>query len=178
MKIAVGCGSRNYGKDFLHIDGALHPHVHHYDIVNLPCEDNSADYIYACHVFEYFDPVEGAYVLKRWFDKLKPNGVLRIAVPNFEEMSSLYSMGRCKLEDIIGPLYGRMKMNNDWIYHKSVWDFLSLERSLMNTGFNSVHKYDWRLTEHANIDDHSQSYLPKMDKENGALISLNIEAIK
>jgi hypothetical protein len=28
------------------------------------------------------------------------------------------------------------------------------------------------------FDDHSQAYLPHMDKENGTLISLNIEAVK
>jgi len=28
------------------------------------------------------------------------------------------------------------------------------------------------------MDDHSQAYLPHMDKENGILISLNIEATK
>ncbi|HAI38830.1 MAG TPA: methyltransferase, partial [Maribacter sp.] len=39
-------------------------------------------------------------------------------------------------------------------------------------------KYDWRQTEHAKFDDHSQAYIPHMDKENGTLISLNIEAVK
>jgi hypothetical protein len=28
------------------------------------------------------------------------------------------------------------------------------------------------------FDDHSQAYIPHMDKENGTLISLNIETIK
>ena len=40
-----------------------------------------------------------------------------------------------------------------------------------------VKKYNWKNTEHAQFDDHSQAYLPDMDKENGTLISLNIECI-
>jgi hypothetical protein len=28
------------------------------------------------------------------------------------------------------------------------------------------------------MDDYSQSYLPHMDKENGTLMSLNLEAVK
>ena len=38
--------------------------------------------------------------------------------------------------------------------------------------------YDWRKTEHAQFDDHSQAYLPHMDKKNGELISLNVESNK
>ena len=37
---------------------------------------------------------------------------------------------------------------------------------------------DWRDTEHSELDDFSQSYLPHMDKDNGKLMSLNIEAVK
>ena len=39
-------------------------------------------------------------------------------------------------------------------------------------------RYDLRDTEHADIDDCSQAYLPHMDKENGVLMSLNVEATK
>ena len=45
-------------------------------------------------------------------------------------------------------------------------------------GIQSVKRYDWRETEHAEFDDHSQAYIPHMDKENGTLISLNIEGVK
>jgi len=33
-------------------------------------------------------------------------------------------------------------------------------------------------TEHSEFDDCSQAYLPKMDKENGILISLNVQCSK
>jgi hypothetical protein len=39
-------------------------------------------------------------------------------------------------------------------------------------------KNAWRETEHAHVDDFSQAYIPHMDKENGILISLNIECDK
>ena len=31
---------------------------------------------------------------------------------------------------------------------------------------------------HSDIDDYSQAYIPHMDKDNGTLMSLNVEAIK
>ena len=47
----------------------------------------------------------------------------------------------------------------------------------LEAGFARVRRWDWRATEHAGIDDYSQAYLPHMDKENGTLVSLNLEAI-
>ena len=53
-KINLGCGWRNFGKDWIHIDGGDYPHLDSKDIFNLPYEDNSIDLIYASHVIEYF----------------------------------------------------------------------------------------------------------------------------
>ena len=93
-------------------------------------------------------------------------------------MAKLYVSGECKLSNIVGPLYGKMPMGDVTIYHKTTYDFLELESILESLMFKQVSRYDWRDTEHAHIDDHSQAYIPHMDKENGNLISLNIEAIK
>ena len=71
-----------------------------------------------------------------------------------------------------------MQMSNNCIYHKTVYDFKSLEGVLLKAGFKAIKKYDWRNTDHSNFDDHSQAYIPHMDKENGTLISLNVECIK
>jgi len=45
-------------------------------------------------------------------------------------------------------------------------------------GFCDVRVYDWKSTEHFYVDDYSQAYLPHMDKTNGKLMSLNVEATK
>ena len=64
------------------------------------------------------------------------------------------------------------------IYHKTVWNFTLLSEFLESNGFSNVRRYDWRKTIHKDYDDHSQAYYPHMDKENGILISLNVEATK
>ena len=69
-------------------------------------------------------------------------------------------------------------MSEQTIYHKTTYDFDSLEKVLESVGFNNVEKYDWKTTEHSTYDDHSQAYIPHMDKENGTLISLNVECVK
>lgn len=178
IKLNLGCGWRDFGPEWIHIDGGDYPHIHSKDIIDLPFEDNSIDLIYASHVFEYFDRNEGNELLKKWYTKLKPNGILRLAVPNFEVMSKLYIEGKYPIEQFLGPLYGQMPMGEETIYHKTTYDFKSLENLLKFIKFNNIRIYDWRRTEHAEFDDHSQAYLPHMDKDNGTLISLNIEAVK
>ena len=69
-------------------------------------------------------------------------------------------------------------MGDKKIYHKTVYDEYSLKRLLFENGFRNIDLYDWKDTDHSHIDDHSQAYLPHMDKENGTLISLNVECTK
>jgi predicted SAM-dependent methyltransferase len=180
LKLHLGCGRRDFGPDWVHIDGEIkYPHVNYPDITDLPFEDNTVDLIYACHVLEYFDREEGLKVLKEWHRVLKPRGILRIAVPDFDTLISLYYRGEIdSLNKILGPLYGKMLMNGECIYHKTVYDEESLKDILGKTGFINIRKYDWRQTEHAHIDDFSKAYIPHMDKDNGTLISLNVEAVK
>jgi hypothetical protein len=68
--------------------------------------------------------------------------------------------------------------HTEYIYHKTVYDFKDLKELLEEVGFRNIKKYDWRETEHSEFDDHSQAYIPHMDKENGTLISLNVECLK
>ena len=177
-KINLGCGWRNFGKDWIHIDGGNYPHLDSKDILILPYEDNSIDLIYASHVIEYFDREEILDILNKWKAKLKPGGVLRLAVPNFQAMAKLYIEDNIPLDSFLGPLYGKMKMSNETIYHKTTYDFKELKSILNKCGFLDIGYYDWRETEHSDFDDHSQAYIPHMNKEKGTLISLNIKAIK
>ena len=179
IKLNVGCGWRNFGKEWIHIDDGDYQHL---DIksdvkkINLP--DNYADLLYASHVIAYFNSEEIKEVLTEWKRILKPNGTLRIATPNFESMSFLYNKGKIGLDKIVGPLYGKMNMGESKIYHKMTYDFDSLSNLVKELGFVNFRTYDWKETCHSQYDDHSQAYIPHMDKENGTLISLNVECEK
>jgi len=177
IKLHLGCGKREW-PGWINIDGGDFPHLHSHDITKLPYEDNSIDLIYSSHVIEYFDREEVVPLLTEWKRSLKPEGTLRLAVPDFEVMSHLYSGVNFPLEKFLGPIFGKMSMSNKTIYHKTVYDFDSLSKLLSSLDFKSIRKYDWRYTEHAQFDDHSQCYLPHMDKKNGTLLSLNVECKK
>ncbi len=182
LKLNLGCWKRDI-PGFTNVDICDMPHIHYkHGVDTLPMfKDNSADLIYASHVFEYFDRQKGAEVLKEWFRVLSPGGTLRIAVPNFTAIVWLYKE-TLDIQKCLGMLYGRMEIDTpngkEVLYHKTTYDIFSLGKMLEDAGFVNVRTYDWREAEHADIDDHSQSYYPHMQKENGMLMSLNMEADK
>ena len=178
MKINIGCGQRNFGKEWIHIDGADYDHIDSKDILMKKYENESVELIYASHLIEYFDRKEIIPILKRWREVLKPNGILRLAVPDFEIYAKLYSEKKNSLDNSLGPLFGKMEMGNKTIYHKTTYDYSSLKKILQEAGMRKISKYNWRETSHSIFDDHSQAYLPHMDKENGILMSLNMECAK
>ena len=181
MKLHLGSGSR-YLEGYVHIDIADYEHIDirtSIDKLNT-IDDDTVSEIYASHVLEYFDRNEVESVLKEWMRVLKKDGILRIAVPNFEALMKVYSESN-DLNKILGPLYGKWNVGEDMhIYHKTVYDMESLTVLLRQVGFEQVKEWDWKdvFSIHKDFDDHSQAYYPHMDKKNGMLVSLNIECTK
>lgn len=176
MKLHLGCGKR-YIPGFVHIDAVDYPHIDHVSTIDhLPfIQDQSVELIYTCHVLEHFKRNDVERVLREWYRILKPGGVMRISVPDFAKLCEVYQR-TSELGLVIGALFGRQ----DYLYniHYNVFDFDSLSTLLKQTGYCDVKHYDWRQTEHAEVDDFSQAYIPHMDKENGIMISLNVECIR
>ncbi len=179
MKLHLGCGKR-FIPGFVHVDIAKFDHIdHNRRVDDLSCfEDNSAELIYACQVLEYFDRDELPVVLKEWKRVLKKSGILRLSVPNFKVLSDLYQAG-LSLEFFLGTLYGKWHIGEEkYVYHKTTFDFKSAERVLEDAGFKNIELWDWRTTEHCEIDDYSQAYFPHMEKNKGVLFNLNIQCQK
>ena len=175
MKLHLGCGEVYFGPEWVHVDALERPYIKHHSVTDLSFAHGECSLVYASHLLEYFDREEAYEVLREWRRCLRDGGVLRLAVPDFGAMCGLYSSG-AKLSRFLGPLYG--KIGDPPIYHKTVYDMMSLYKLLSDVGFSSIRRYDWRETEHHHIDDCSQAYIPHMDKDEGDLISLNMEAVK
>lgn len=156
------------------------PHVDHVqdlrDLSNFT--DGSAELIYACQVVEYFDREEVGTVLREWWRVLAPGGILRLSVPNFAVIAKLYGAG-LELEWFLGTLYGRIDGGDGtFIYHRTTYDERSLTKVLLAAGFDGIEPWDWRATEHWEVDDFSQAYFPHMEKERGILWNLNLQGRK
>jgi predicted SAM-dependent methyltransferase len=182
VKLHIGCGKRSL-PGFAHIDLADFPHIDYRQPAELlpMFAEASVDLIYASHILQYYDQEEVTAVLAEWRRVLKPGGLLRLAVPDLAALVEVYGRAGSP-RAILGPLYGRMVIRSGGaervIYHRTVYDFASLEAVLRQGGFDDVRRYDWRQTVHRDHDEFSQAYFPHMDKEHGLLISLNVEAAR
>ncbi len=181
LKVHLGCGSRHI-PGWVHVDLEPWGHVDHVqDIRALPMfDDQSVEIIYCCQALAYFDENEVKGVLKEWRRVLRAGGTLRLSVPNFAVVAKMYLAG-LPLVWFIGTLYGMRSpafKGNATIYHRTTYDLKSIIDTLEDAGFVNVRTWDWRLTEHAVVDDLSQAYFPHMAKYDGIPWNLNVEANK
>jgi predicted SAM-dependent methyltransferase len=182
VQLHLACGKRNI-PGFLHIDRDQYGHVDHVcDIGNLePVPDYSVNLIYCCHALGYFDFKQVPDVLKEWNRVLRPGGTLRLSVPDFNKVIQIYGQNR-DMSLLYGFLYGRYvhagQLSGRAIYYRIIFNYESLGRFLADSGFENYRCYDWRATIHKDYDDYSQAYIPHMDKDNGTMMSLNIEVDK
>jgi len=176
MKLHLGCGTKII-KNYINIDIRENLDCDIVDDIKTLSQFNlsSVDEIYACHVLEHFSRHEYITVLKRWFEILKKGGIIKLSVPDLEKVFLQYKNGT-SLRELMGFLYGGQSYEHN--YHYVGFDYNTLKEDLEQIGFTDVKLWDWRESEHSNIDDFSQAYMPHMDKENGVLMSLNIQAIK
>jgi predicted SAM-dependent methyltransferase len=175
MKLHLGCGTKHLD-GFINVDSRYIPEVDVADDIRTltKFQNDSAELIYACHVLEHVGRREYMAVLKRWHEILKSDGILRLAVPDFESVVNHYVKNH-NIEAVRGLLWGGQDYPTN--YHYIGWDFDRLKKDLEEIGFKNVQRYDRDKTEHSHVDDYSASFLPKMDR-GGMLMSLNVTCIK
>ncbi len=182
MKLHLGCGER-YLAGFTHIDIADFSHIDYKrsvdDLSFLP--SSSVDEIYSSHTFEYFDRQQAPVVLREWNRVLKPAGKLFLAVPDFDSLIKIYS-STDTLQNILGPLFGKWQVSGqqNFIYHKTVWNGKDLSQTLVSAGFRYVEKFDpvdYLSQIDPEYDDHSLAFFPHMDRK-GQPVTLALRGIK
>lgn len=174
MKLHIGCG-KVYLHGWVNVDLFSNTAADLCcDITRIPYPAGTFETIYASHVLEHVHRHMVIAALQHWLELLKPGGILRLAVPNFEAVCNRYQETG-NLAELMGLLYGGQ--NSERNYHTVIFDDQTLCSALVKVGFSTVRPWDWRKTEHAEYDDFSRAYLPHRDV-NGRLMSLNIEGVK
>ena len=181
MKLHLGSGDRrlpnwvNCDRDYeLHQTGFSDELLDASDLHKY--EDNSIDEIYASHVLDHLSRNNTLdLALHEWYRVLKPGGILRIAVSDFEMVSKMYTEG-LDLERLWGHIVGGHKSKYD--KHGCVFDFALLKKHLEKHNFTDIKRYRWQDFLPEGFDDLSRCYIPHMDFENGILMSLNVKCKK
>ncbi|MBD2327189.1 methyltransferase domain-containing protein [Alkalinema sp. FACHB-956] len=89
--INIGCGQTLH-PDWINLD--LVPSssaVRSFDIRRgLPFADRTCDVCYSSHVLEHLQPAQASFLIAEAFRVLKPGGILRVIVPDLEQIARLY----------------------------------------------------------------------------------------
>lgn len=112
--------------------------------------DESVEEIRASHILEHFPSRQVPEVLDEWKRVLKPGGVLKVAVPNFELIAKLYlhpSKGKYPLE---GWCMGGQIDDHD--YHQAIFDKGKLQAQLRESGFVRVEPWESDANDCASLD--------------------------
>jgi predicted SAM-dependent methyltransferase len=170
MKLHLGCGKLKLNT-FINIDVLSDTSDLKIDFTNLTIFNSSnIEEIYISHALEHFKRREIIPLILEWNRVLKIDGVLRIAVPDFEKIVKIYLKNR-DLSELVGLLSGGQR--DEYDFHYVNFDIHILEKLLKACGFENIERYDaHEFLE--DKDDYSKCYIPHMDFEKGELMSLNI----
>ncbi len=81
------------------------------EVYPLVYADNSVDEARASHVLEHFSHRQTVHVLRDWVRALKPGGILRVAVPDFDALIKIYEEGTSP--EVEAFLFGAHTDGND-----------------------------------------------------------------
>lgn len=87
----LGCGTR-FHKDWTNLDFVKTGEgvIAHNLLEGIPFEAEKFDVVYHSHVLEHFSKKDGEKFIKNCYNVLKPNGIIRIAVPDLERIAREY----------------------------------------------------------------------------------------
>lgn len=173
--VHLGCGDIDWPK-FINVDARPQKHVHYvHGVTSLPFfKNDTADLIYLSHCLEHIPFAETYLALSEWKRVLKPGGILRISVPDFEQIVKIYEENDRDMNLILMPLMG----GQDYAYnfHYNMFNYRRLKELLIETGFSEVRPWEYGTDEFKSLPDWSGKSITYNNKP--YFISLNVEAVK
>jgi len=144
IRLNLGAGTNDDGTlrdipGFIPIDRKLGTEV--YPLAGY--EDGTVDEIRASHVLEHFAQNEVQDILKHWTSKLKPGGILRIAVPDMARIFYAYTQN--EEVPILSFIYGGQTDGND--FHKCGFDGTLLRNLLVECGLEDIRTWDSEIND-------------------------------
>jgi predicted SAM-dependent methyltransferase len=175
LYLHLGCGGINHPR-FVNVDGYPYPHVHSVRGIDdlSPFADDSAGLVYACHCLEHFTMDEIPRVLTEWRRVLRPGGILRLSVPDFDLLLAIYAEHGRDLASISRVLLGGQ--DGRFNFHHAVFTARSLTKLFQEAGFGEIRAWTPGSSELTTFDDWSAREAPVDGKMHA--ISLNLEAVK
>tara|TARA_B100000963_G_scaffold359712_1_gene387876 strand:+ start:1435 stop:2076 length:642 start_codon:yes stop_codon:yes gene_type:complete len=156
IRLHLGSGKINLqGWINIDVEDKKHIHIKEKDF-KLECfTDKSISEIYLCHVLEHFTENEISNLMDIFSKKLKKGGILRISVPNFDNILEIYKKNKNNIEKIHPILFGGQ--DNLYNYHKSAFNKQKLISILKTNNFKKIHEWDTLKIFGSSLGDYSNS---------------------
>jgi SAM-dependent methyltransferase len=116
-----------------------------------PWQDNSVDVVYSSHTLEHLSKTEGQYFLRECYRVLKPNGIIRIIVPDLRAVINKYVQGEIVADKLFDALDVAYESPDDGVLkrklapfirfpHKCMYDTPALLRVMSEIGYEVASK--------------------------------------
>jgi len=129
----LGCGS-HFHPGWVNVDFSKTEEVIGHNLLNgIPFGDNTFEVVYHSHVLEHFQKEDATKFINECYRVLKPGGIIRIAVPDLEQIvknySRLFEMGKAEPEN------KEIRADYDWIVTEMY------DQAVRNTSGGEMLKY-------------------------------------
>jgi len=137
IRINMGCGHTTL-EDYLNLDPRELPGVDVVsDVTDMPFAENSVAELFSSHLIEHFPQEElQSRLLPYWFSLLKPGGVFRALLPDWESMIVKYTEGSLPFDNLREATFGAQ--DNHSHFHFNMFSQDSLRSALEDAGFGDV----------------------------------------
>ena len=167
IKLHIGCGTV-YKEGWINIDNNSDYNIKKLDFMwdlskALPFPENSVDFIYNEHFLEHLSVEQGGGLLKEFMRVLKPNAVVRIAMPDLEKVVKNYLNKNYLAEnqvwlkkyglDFIKTNAESINIDFRWWGHQWLYDWEELERRLREAGFVKIKKCKLNESEYPELQN-------------------------
>lgn len=137
MKLNIGCG-RQPIEGYVNLDSKS---------CIFPLNYSEVDVIRASHVLEHFDCMTSVDVVCNWVSCLKIGGILKIAVPDFDDLIRRRNLGQDL--DYEGIIMGGQTDELD--YHKSIWTLIKLKTIMEGAGLTDIRTWQSEIVDCASL---------------------------
>ncbi|MES2425762.1 MAG: methyltransferase domain-containing protein [Bacteroidota bacterium] len=130
----LGCGS-HFNAQWVNVDFSKNGEgvIAHNLLKGIPFADNTFEVVYHSHVLEHFSKDDGVLFIKECYRVLKPGGILRIAVPDLEQIVNNYA--RLLMLGKKEPDNGKIRADYEWMMIEMY------DQTVRNNGGGEMLKY-------------------------------------